>query len=164
VTEQHYSRSQRIDLKAKGMALWVKALLAAYEKERRKFRDLPPGRKRTYLSPSLIRRDRLRPATKRAWGGARAGNDNRDGSFSTDLAGMRQILMSRSACKRRTGGRARRRNHHQWLLTTVIPLGMPLASLRSQLINISVPLPRVYHKAQASAARLSSGYRRSAQW
>lgn len=40
VTEQHYSRSQRIDLKAEGMALWVKALLAAYAKESRKFRDL----------------------------------------------------------------------------------------------------------------------------
>ncbi|MCC8953623.1 hypothetical protein H8B02_09210 [Bradyrhizobium sp. Pear77] len=34
VTEQHYSQSQRIDLKAEGMALWVKTLLAAYEKER----------------------------------------------------------------------------------------------------------------------------------
>jgi hypothetical protein len=40
VTEQHYSRSQRIDLKAEGMALWTKALLAAYAKESRKFRDL----------------------------------------------------------------------------------------------------------------------------
>lgn len=39
VTEQHYNRSQRIGLKAEGMALWVKALLAAYAKERRKFRD-----------------------------------------------------------------------------------------------------------------------------
>jgi integrase len=37
VTEQHYNRSQRIDLKAEGMALWVKALLTAYEKERREF-------------------------------------------------------------------------------------------------------------------------------
>jgi hypothetical protein len=34
VTEQHYNRSQRIDLKAEGMALWVKSLLTAYEKER----------------------------------------------------------------------------------------------------------------------------------
>jgi hypothetical protein len=42
VTEQHYNRSQRIGLKAEGMALWVKALLAAYAKERRKFRDLRP--------------------------------------------------------------------------------------------------------------------------
>jgi integrase len=44
VTEQHYSRSQKIDLKAEGMALWVKTLLAAYAKESRKFRDLRPGR------------------------------------------------------------------------------------------------------------------------
>jgi integrase len=28
VTEQHYNRSQKIDLKAEGMAQWVKALLA----------------------------------------------------------------------------------------------------------------------------------------
>ena len=42
VTEQHYNRSQRIGLKAEGMALWVKALLSAYAKERRKFRDLRP--------------------------------------------------------------------------------------------------------------------------
>ncbi|MBR0777215.1 hypothetical protein JQ625_20435 [Bradyrhizobium diazoefficiens] len=40
VTEQHYNRSQRIGLKAEGMALWVKALLAAYAKEIRKFRDI----------------------------------------------------------------------------------------------------------------------------
>ncbi len=40
VTEQHYNRSQRIGLKAEGMALWVKALLAPYAKEQRKFRDL----------------------------------------------------------------------------------------------------------------------------
>jgi integrase len=40
ITELHYNRSQRIGLKAEGMALWVKTLLAAYEKERRKFRDL----------------------------------------------------------------------------------------------------------------------------
>jgi integrase len=38
VTEQHYSRSQRIDLKAEGMALWTKALLASYESERIKIR------------------------------------------------------------------------------------------------------------------------------
>jgi integrase len=44
VTEQHYNRSQRIGLKAEGMALWVRALVAAYEKERRKFRDLRGGR------------------------------------------------------------------------------------------------------------------------
>ena len=31
ITEQHYNRSQRIGLKAEGMALWVKTLLAAYE-------------------------------------------------------------------------------------------------------------------------------------
>lgn len=30
----------RIGLKAEGMALWVKTLLAAYAKEQRKFRDL----------------------------------------------------------------------------------------------------------------------------
>ncbi|MGX1167004.1 integrase [Bradyrhizobium sp. USDA 372] len=40
VTEQHYSRSQKIDLKAEGMALWVKTLLTAYAKESRNFRDL----------------------------------------------------------------------------------------------------------------------------
>ena len=40
VTEQHYNRSQRIGLKAEGMALWVKTLLAACAKERRKFRDM----------------------------------------------------------------------------------------------------------------------------
>jgi hypothetical protein len=34
VTEQHYNRSQKIDLKPEGMALWVKTLLAACEKER----------------------------------------------------------------------------------------------------------------------------------
>ncbi|MGT2502667.1 hypothetical protein ACVOMS_21195 [Bradyrhizobium guangxiense] len=45
VTEQHYSRSQKIDLKAEGMALWVKTLLAAYAKENRKFRDLRGDRK-----------------------------------------------------------------------------------------------------------------------
>ncbi|MVT64826.1 hypothetical protein GPL21_06845 [Bradyrhizobium pachyrhizi] len=36
ITEQHYNRSQRIGLKAEGMALWVKTLLTAYEKESRK--------------------------------------------------------------------------------------------------------------------------------
>jgi hypothetical protein len=41
--------------------------------------------------------------------------------------------------------------------------GMPLALLRSQLISISVPQPRAYHKAQASAVRLMNGYRRSVQ-
>src|SRR5262249_55723599 len=40
VTEQHYNRSQRIELKAEGMALWVRALLLAYKKEKQKFRDL----------------------------------------------------------------------------------------------------------------------------
>jgi integrase len=34
VTEQHYSQSQKIDLKSEGMALWVRALLAACEEER----------------------------------------------------------------------------------------------------------------------------------
>jgi hypothetical protein len=34
VTHQHYSRSQKINLKAEGIALWVKALLVAYEHER----------------------------------------------------------------------------------------------------------------------------------
>jgi integrase len=38
VTEQHYNRSQKIDLKAEGMALWVKAVLAACEKERKKLK------------------------------------------------------------------------------------------------------------------------------
>jgi integrase len=36
VTEQHYNQSQKIDLKAEGMALWVKAILAAFEKEHKK--------------------------------------------------------------------------------------------------------------------------------
>jgi hypothetical protein len=45
VTEQHYNQSQKIALKAEGMALWVKALLAAYAKETRKFRDLRIERK-----------------------------------------------------------------------------------------------------------------------
>jgi integrase len=46
VTEQHYNRSQKIDLKAEGMALWVKALLTACEKERRKFsRRIEPHRR-----------------------------------------------------------------------------------------------------------------------
>jgi integrase len=36
VTEQHYNRSQKIDLKAEGMALWVEALLVAYKDEREK--------------------------------------------------------------------------------------------------------------------------------
>jgi integrase len=40
VTDQHYNRSQRIALKAEGMELWVKTLLAAYKKEKQKFRDL----------------------------------------------------------------------------------------------------------------------------
>ena len=44
VTEQHYNRSQRIGLKAEGMALWVKALLVAYEKERRNFRGFRSDR------------------------------------------------------------------------------------------------------------------------
>lgn len=37
VTEQHYNNSQRIRLKADGMALWVKALLSAYNREQRRF-------------------------------------------------------------------------------------------------------------------------------
>lgn len=40
VTEQHYNRSQRIGLKAEGMALWVRTLLSVYAKEKKKFRDL----------------------------------------------------------------------------------------------------------------------------
>ncbi len=36
VTEQHYNRSQKIGLKAEGMALWVNALLKAYREEREK--------------------------------------------------------------------------------------------------------------------------------
>jgi integrase len=46
VTEQHYNRSQKIDLKAEGMALWVKVLLAACEKERRKLGPLRTPRRR----------------------------------------------------------------------------------------------------------------------
>jgi integrase len=40
VSEQHYNRSQRIGLKAEGMQLWVKAILAAYQKECRTFHNL----------------------------------------------------------------------------------------------------------------------------
>lgn len=39
VTEQHYNRSQKIDLKAEGMALWVNAMLSAYEEEREKLSE-----------------------------------------------------------------------------------------------------------------------------
>ena len=46
VTEQHYNRSQKIDLKAEGMALWVKTLLSACEKERRKLETLRAPRRR----------------------------------------------------------------------------------------------------------------------
>ncbi|MHC4042985.1 hypothetical protein [Bradyrhizobium sp. 23AC] len=46
VTEQHYNRSQKISLKAEGMALWVKALLIAYEKERRKLSQTIEPRRR----------------------------------------------------------------------------------------------------------------------
>ncbi|MCA1474142.1 hypothetical protein [Bradyrhizobium sp. NBAIM08] len=37
VTEQHYNHSQRIRLKAEGMAPWVKTLLSAYNREQRRF-------------------------------------------------------------------------------------------------------------------------------
>ena len=46
ITEQHYNRSQRIGLKAEGMALWVKTLLAAYEKESRKLDRTSEPRRR----------------------------------------------------------------------------------------------------------------------
>jgi integrase len=39
VTELHYNLSQKIDLKAEGMQLWVKALLAAYRREDRNLRS-----------------------------------------------------------------------------------------------------------------------------
>ena len=45
VTEQHYNRSQKIDLKAEGMALWVKALLTTCDKERRKLEALRAPRR-----------------------------------------------------------------------------------------------------------------------
>jgi hypothetical protein len=45
VTEQHYNRSQKIDLKAEGMAIWVKALLAACVTERRKLEDSRTSRR-----------------------------------------------------------------------------------------------------------------------
>jgi hypothetical protein len=38
VTEIHYNSSQRIALKAEGMALWTRAILAACEKERKALR------------------------------------------------------------------------------------------------------------------------------
>ncbi len=40
VTQQHYNRSQKIDLKAEGMALWVDALLQAYREEREKILEI----------------------------------------------------------------------------------------------------------------------------
>ncbi|MEH2560237.1 integrase [Bradyrhizobium algeriense] len=46
VTEQHYNRSQKIDLKAEGMAIWVKTLLAACYAERRKLEDSRAHRRR----------------------------------------------------------------------------------------------------------------------
>jgi len=46
ITEQHYNRSQRIGLKAEAMALWVKTLLAAYEKESRKLDRTSEPRRR----------------------------------------------------------------------------------------------------------------------
>jgi hypothetical protein len=43
VTEIHYNSSQRIALKAEGMALWTRAVLAACEKERKaRRRKVPP--------------------------------------------------------------------------------------------------------------------------
>jgi integrase len=54
VTEQHYNRSQKIDLKAEGMALWVKTLLAACEKERRGL-EQPRRRLLAALSLCVIR-------------------------------------------------------------------------------------------------------------
>lgn len=41
VTEIHYNSSQRIALKAEGMALWTKAILSACEKERKALRRKP---------------------------------------------------------------------------------------------------------------------------
>ena len=38
-------------------------------------------------------------------------------------------------------------------LTTLMMFGMPLALLHSQLISISVPQPRAYREAQASAVQ-----------
>lgn len=45
VTEIHYNSSQRIGLKAEGMALWTRALLVACEKERKSLarKQRPPG-------------------------------------------------------------------------------------------------------------------------
>jgi integrase len=40
VTQQHYNRSQKIDLKAEGMALWVEAVLKAYREEREKVLEI----------------------------------------------------------------------------------------------------------------------------
>lgn len=41
VTRLHYDRSQRIALKAEGMALWVEAIMAAYGREREALAGLP---------------------------------------------------------------------------------------------------------------------------
>jgi hypothetical protein len=44
VTDQHYNSSQRIGLKAKGMALWVDTILDACERERAKIKRRVRGR------------------------------------------------------------------------------------------------------------------------
>lgn len=41
VTRLHYDRSQRISLKAEGMAMWVDAVLEAYERERAALASMP---------------------------------------------------------------------------------------------------------------------------
>ena len=61
VTEQHYNLSQKIDLKAEGMELWVDALLAAYRREKKKFDrsankhvSMPAGRRSKSLSTEAL--------------------------------------------------------------------------------------------------------------
>ena len=61
VTEQHYNHSQKIDLKAEGMALWVKSILAAYKKERRKLvyrRGTAGARQLEAAASSMVRTGR----------------------------------------------------------------------------------------------------------
>jgi integrase len=51
VTDTHYNTGENIDLMAEGMKLWVDALLAAYAREKKRFRPMPDGRS----GPALAR-------------------------------------------------------------------------------------------------------------
>ncbi|CAO4165276.1 DUF4102 domain-containing protein [Methylorubrum aminovorans] len=58
VTRLHYDRAQRMDLKAEGMALWVAAIMEAYEREREVLArvPLPPPPPRPVRKPATRRR------------------------------------------------------------------------------------------------------------